>query len=299
MYLRVSTPEQAERHSLGGQEDEGRGYCRRLGYRVTRIFRDAGKSARGTDRETIYLLLWLARRRAFDVLVVWDLDRLARNAWFAGFVAAELAEYGVRIESVTMGPMVEGPEATLLRNVKHAFDQYRSDHQAVGISMGKKRAAREGMWPTGAPYGYERAQDGRLAIFPEEAERVREAYRLCIAGTNSRDLGRLLGLSWSHASTLLRRTTYKGDAVFAGIAVPCPAIVDADTWARAQAALRARFRVGTGAVAFSRREPWAQPPRVGDRAATLPRKHAAAVPEVHEPRPNGKAPRRSQAPGPA
>ena len=74
IYIRVSTTEQ----ETGLQENELREFAERRGW-DHQIFTDRGQSGAKDSRPALNQLLQQLRRKKFDVLVVWALDRLARS----------------------------------------------------------------------------------------------------------------------------------------------------------------------------------------------------------------------------
>jgi len=74
IYIRVSTTDQ----ETGLQENELREFVERRGWEY-QIFTNRGRSGAKDSRPALNQLLQQLRRKKFDVLVVWALDRLARS----------------------------------------------------------------------------------------------------------------------------------------------------------------------------------------------------------------------------
>lgn len=75
LYARVSTTDQTCENQLL----ELRRYCQARGGHVRREFVDTGVSGAKDRRPALDQLAADARRRRFDVVVCWRLDRLGRN----------------------------------------------------------------------------------------------------------------------------------------------------------------------------------------------------------------------------
>ena len=75
LYARVSTSDQTCENQLL----ELRRYCEARGWRTWREFVDTGVSGSKDRRPALDELLAHARRRRFDVLICWRLDRLGRK----------------------------------------------------------------------------------------------------------------------------------------------------------------------------------------------------------------------------
>ena len=79
-YARVSTTEQAsEGTSLDFQKSQLTGYCQLQGWTVVNSYVDGGYSGKNADRPGLQRLLTDAKLGLFDKMVVFKLDRLARN----------------------------------------------------------------------------------------------------------------------------------------------------------------------------------------------------------------------------
>ncbi len=75
IYCRVSTNEQ----STAAQEAELKRYAQLRHWTVFKVYRDAGYSGANTNRPAFQELLSHARRRRFDIILFFRLDRIARS----------------------------------------------------------------------------------------------------------------------------------------------------------------------------------------------------------------------------
>ena len=75
LYARVSTTDQTCENQLL----ELRGYCEARGWQIVREFVDAGVSGARDRRPSLDELVTMLRRRRFDAVVCWRLDRLGRD----------------------------------------------------------------------------------------------------------------------------------------------------------------------------------------------------------------------------
>src|SRR5260370_18812457 len=81
LYSRVSTEDQAERFGLASQVSELQALARQRGYTIPAggEFIDDGASGADLDRPALTRLREAIRRRLFDVVLIHDPDRLARQ----------------------------------------------------------------------------------------------------------------------------------------------------------------------------------------------------------------------------
>ena len=98
IYARVSTLDQHVENQL----QELRTYCERRGWSATE-FIDHGVSGAKERRPALDEMLKAAKRRKFDVLIVWRLDRLGRNLRHLILLLDELHALGV-LANVQMRP---------------------------------------------------------------------------------------------------------------------------------------------------------------------------------------------------
>ena len=86
-YIRVSTEEQArEGISLDNQRERLRNFCSAKEWNLDKIISDSGYSAKDLNRPGIQDVIKLARKKAFDVLVICKLDRMTRNIRDLGYL---------------------------------------------------------------------------------------------------------------------------------------------------------------------------------------------------------------------
>lgn len=233
--------EQKKGYSLDAQVRDDRDYAERLGYRVAYVVREVG-SGRDPNRPKMLHLLQLAEQRKFDVLVVWRRNRFGRSSDNNPIMDRFLANCGVRVESISVGPQAVTSYTRFQTRIMDAVDELELDSITERCVMGRLEAARQGRWPTMPPTGLKRNHPKKdLVIDEEAAARILAGFEACAAGARIRDLVRIMGLS-HHSNVLdkLHNPAYIGEAVYNGIVVPVPQIVPRAVWDRAHAALASR-----------------------------------------------------------
>lgn len=160
IYCRVSSKEQIDGTSLESQEAACREYARHKKIDVLRVFVERGESAKFADRTQLLELMEFCRKASNKVqtLLVWKLDRLARNVGDHFSIKASLGRYGVQVVSVTE-PIDSKPEGKLLETILAGFAQFDNDIRAVRTVHGMKRKIQEGIFPWKPPLGYKSASD--------------------------------------------------------------------------------------------------------------------------------------------
>ncbi len=178
-YIRVSTDVQAE-HGLGleVQRDAIRHWATVHGHRVLGIYEDAGISGSNGLDSRVGLLDALKDNRA-DGLVVYRLDRLARDLVLQEQLIAELRRMGKTLFSTSAGEAQylkddpRDPSRKLIRQVLGAVSEYERAMIRLRLAAGRARKHENGGYAYGAPpFGY-RAVDGELEAVPEEQDAIR------------------------------------------------------------------------------------------------------------------------------
>ena len=100
-YIRVSSQDQIDGHSLEAQERAIQEYCRTRGWKLVAIYREEGKSAH-TDsipkRPIFRQLLDDCSKGMFEAVIVHTMDRWARNMQVAMASMSILGREGVDLK---------------------------------------------------------------------------------------------------------------------------------------------------------------------------------------------------------
>ena len=97
IYCRVSTVDQ----SCDLQRRELKEYCQRRGWQIAEEYIDTGWSGSKANRPELTRLMGDARKRRFDVVLVWKLDRWGRSVADSMRNIQELEGLGVKFLAVT------------------------------------------------------------------------------------------------------------------------------------------------------------------------------------------------------
>lgn len=103
-YIRVSTQDQVDGHSLAAQERLFRELCRGRGWDPVHVYREEGRSAHVDSinkRPVFKQLLEEAGTGRFEVVVVHTLDRWSRNLKVTLDSVSVLSRHNVALVSIT------------------------------------------------------------------------------------------------------------------------------------------------------------------------------------------------------
>ena len=137
IYCRVSSKEQIEGTSLESQEAACRDYAQSKGMPVLKVFVEQGESAKFADRTQLLELVDFCRQNkgTVEILLVWKIDRFARNIADHYSIKTTLLKYGVRIVSVTE-PIDSDPTGKLMEGVLASVAQFDNDVRAMRTVQG-------------------------------------------------------------------------------------------------------------------------------------------------------------------
>jgi len=178
-YARVSTTEQAsEGTSLTFQQAQLTAYCQLQDWTIINRYVDGGYSGGDGDRPGLERLLTDAKIGLFDKMVVYKLDRLARNLRLLLDVEQKLRGYEIGL--ISMKESVDTSTATG-KMVFQLFGMVAEWERSAIVERtrnGRLQRYRDGCWAGGkAPYGYSYDKATRkLVINESEARIVKRMY---------------------------------------------------------------------------------------------------------------------------
>jgi len=274
LYIRVSTADQAEKgYSLDTQLSEIRQKATECGAIEFVEFIDDGYSGEYIDRPALTKLRDGLERREFDVVVIYDPDRLARNLAHQLIITEEIEKSGAKLLFVSV-TFEDTPEGKLFYSMRGAISAYEKEKIKERTTRGKKGKARQGkLVNNGGCFGYDYDKASSMYVINEQqAMIVRRIFDDCVndkMGTalisrqlNCECIPSPRGNQWITSSIhrMLTNTAYRG-VVYSmrykstktgfntrkteirpeseWIPIPVPAIIEEITWYAAQQQLKA------------------------------------------------------------
>lgn len=139
MYARVSTLDQEPENQL----HELRRYAQARGWAAVEYL-DRGVSGAKDRRPALDQLFADAKRRKFDVVVCWRLDRLGRNLKHLVTMLDELQAFGVAFVSLAEGIDATTPAGKLQMHILGAIAEFERDRIRERVLAGLQRARTQG-----------------------------------------------------------------------------------------------------------------------------------------------------------
>ena len=249
IYARYSSDKQTEQ-SIEGQLRYCYQYAEQHDYRVVGEYIDRAISGTSDRRPQFQQMISDAEKKQFKYVLVWKLDRFARNRYDSAIYKTKLKKSGVKVLSVTEG-IGDGDESIILEAVLEAMAETYSRQLSQNVKRGMHESALKGLSTGGTvPYGY-KLREGRLVIDEPAAKNVKFIFEQYAAGVGKKAIADALNAKGCKTATgrdfsvvsLARIFTnkkyigiyhYNGEVEIEG---GCPAIVDKDLFDRC--ALRA------------------------------------------------------------
>ncbi len=176
-YCRVSTDKDEQLDSLEHQKQFFSEYAEKNGHRLIRLYADEGISGTSLKKRNEFLRLMKdAKLGLFEAVVVKDISRFARNTVDFLQSIRELKALGINTLFITANMESLG-ESEFVLTIFGAMAQEESANLSKRVKFGKKINAQKGRVPQRI-FGYDRIDNFTLKINYQEAQTVREIYRL-------------------------------------------------------------------------------------------------------------------------
>ena len=249
IYARYSSHSQRD-VSIDQQVKADREFAGRSNLSVVGVYADRALTGTNDNRPEFRRMIADAKKRAFSYVIVYSLDRFARDRYDSVVYKRQLRECGVRVLSV-MENISDDPTGVLMESLLEGLAEYYSRELAAKIRRGLSDNAEKCMVTTALPLGYRTGEDGRYAVDPAEAAIVKEIFSRVLHGDNLADIARDLNergirtkhnAPWNKSSfgKLLSNERYTGWYIYGDYRIEngVPAIIDAHTFRAVQERLK-------------------------------------------------------------
>ena len=260
IYARYSCDHQRE-ESIEGQLRECKAFADRKGYTIVDSYIDRAMSAKTDNRPQFQQMIKDSAKQLFDAVIVWKLDRFARNRYDSAHYKAQLRKNGVKVVSATE-VISEGAEGIILESVLEGFAEYYSAELSEKVIRGLKENALKCQWNgSPVPVGYTIDENKKYQINPLTAPFVKDAFEMYAAGKMVKDIVEYLnnkGVKSSYGkpmtkttvTAILNNTKYRGQYKYMDVVIEggVPRIVTDELFQKVQDRLaknkqsRSRFK---------------------------------------------------------
>ncbi len=178
-YCRVSTNKDEQLDSLDNQREFFLEYAKRHDYDLLHIYADEGKSGtRIKNRLQLQKLLEDAKDNKFELVLIKDVSRLARNTVDFLTSIRRLKSYGVKVIFVNYDQS-SSESSEFMLTLLSAIAQEESANISKRVKFGKRVNAKNGRVPN-LCYGYNKISGDyyNLYIDEEEAKVIRKIFKM-------------------------------------------------------------------------------------------------------------------------
>ncbi len=224
--------------------------CRRFADRqdidIVEIYEDRATTGTNDRRPGFQKMLKDAERRKWEYVIVYTLDRFARDRYASAVHKQHLKECGVKVLSA-MEQISDDPTGILMESLLEGLAEYYSMELSQKIRRGMADNAAKCLCNGQIPFGYRRGEDGKFAIDEAEAPIVQEIYRRIRDGAklvdlirdiNNRGIKTKKNKLWTHSSfnRMLQNERYTGIYIYRDVRIPggMPMIIDPDLFEEVQ-----------------------------------------------------------------
>lgn len=185
-YGRYSSVMQNEQ-SIEGQLHVAEKYAAENGYDIIGHYIDRALSGTSDKRPEFQRMISDSSRGEFEAVLVYKLDRFARNRYDSAIYKKKLRDNGIRVISATE-TITDSPEGIIMEGILEAMDEYYSAELGRKMRRGKEESMKKGRFVNSAcPYGY-KVVDHRLAIDEEKAPVALEIFRRYADGETQKEI---------------------------------------------------------------------------------------------------------------
>ncbi|MEG2450733.1 MAG: recombinase family protein, partial [Clostridia bacterium] len=242
IYARYSSDSQTEQ-SIEGQVRVCRDYAKQNDILIVDEYIDRATTGTNDNRVSFQQMLHDSSKKQWTMVLVYKLDRFARNKFEAVVNRKKLADNEVELVSA-MERIPDTPEGKLMTGVLEEFNQYFSLELAQKVNRGLRESWLKGNYTGGrGKYGYD-VVGQKLVINPEEAAIVLEIFTKYAQGYKAADIARNLiarGVrrkdgnifEQKHLYTILHNSSYTGKTTLQGTVYDniIPQIITDKLWA--------------------------------------------------------------------
>ena len=189
-YCRVSTDEEEQLTSYAAQQTY---YTDKImankNWTMAGIFADEGITGTSARKRPEFLrMIRLCKQKKIDIILTKSISRFARNTVDCLNYIRALRELGIAVIFEKENINTLESDSEILITMLGAFAQAESESISANVRWGKRQAMREGkaIIQYKRLYAYEKGEDGKPKIIPEQADVVRSIYDQYLTGASLR-----------------------------------------------------------------------------------------------------------------
>lgn len=228
-YARVSTEQEEQQSSFEAQVAYYEQYIKNNpSWEFVEVYADDGKSGTNTKkRDNFNRMISDAKAGKIDIILTKSISRFARNTVDSLQITRDLKDYGVEVVFEKDNIRSLDMKSELMITVLSGLAQEEARNISENVRWGQQRSMQAGnvAMAYGRFLGYKKGANGKPEIVPEEAEIIRDIYRMFLDGMTIRNIAKNLTdrkiptpagkeiWAVSTIKSILSNEKYKGDAL--------------------------------------------------------------------------------------
>lgn len=218
-YLRISTANQIDNTSIETQREKIKLYCKLNDIQIVEEFKDEAISAKHEHTREDYqrLIKFIAdKENKIDAIMVYKSDRIHRSLRNLMNMISYIQGLGIDFISITEQFDTSTAQGMLFLQMLGSFSEFERKLIAERTKSGRianhKKELSSGGRP---PFGY-KMKDKKLIVNEEEAEIVKEIFKLRNKGKTLEFIGNKFGMSKQRIHGIIKNQTYTGKYTYNG-----------------------------------------------------------------------------------
>ena len=253
IYARYSSHSQRD-ESIDAQLRECHEYAVKNDYIILEEYCDRALTGKTDNRASFQKMIKDAKQNKFNYVLVYKLDRFARNRYDSAMYKNMLKKHNIKVVSIKEN-ISDSPEGIILESVLEGMAEYYSANLSQNIKRGMTENALQCKFNgSGVPLGFTITPDKHYEIDPMSANIVREIYEMYARGRtvsdiinhcNEKGYKTQKGNAFNKNSLrkMLCNEKYIGTYRHGDVVIPngIPAIIDQDLFDKVQAQVKHNF----------------------------------------------------------
>ena len=194
IYTRVSSALQRDNFSIAGQKKLLEEVCQRNGWEIYEVYTDNGLTGKNMNRPALLKMNEDAKNGKFDIILIYRLNRLARNTKHMIDMIDFYNKYNVEVYSDTERFDTSTASGRLMLQILASMAEYDRNQILENMFAGLVSRANSGYYNGGQVLGYQQVPGNKrmLAIVEKEALIVKRIFEEYASGKGYRAIANAL-----------------------------------------------------------------------------------------------------------
>lgn len=194
IYTRVSSALQRDNFSIAGQKKLLEEVCQRNGWEIYEVYTDNGLTGKNMNRPALLKMNEDAKNRKFDIILIYRLNRLARNTKHMLDMIDFYSAYNIKVYSHSENFDTSTASGRFLLGVLASMSEYDRSQLLETLFAGLVSRANSGYYNGGQVLGYQQVPGNKrmLAIVEQEALIVKRIFDEYASGKGYRAIANAL-----------------------------------------------------------------------------------------------------------